>query len=159
MYIIQAIALWQIHFEVRFVMRNSNNGLTVTLAAAILLALYATASAADPKIGDAKSTKNHVEGTVNGQTQPIATGAGVYPNETVRTGTAAVADLVFLDATNLSVGPESEIRLDKFVYDPNGSAGAVVIEATKGAFRFVTGKQDKRVYQIKTPYGTLGIRG
>ena len=51
------------------------------------------------------------------------------------------------------------MKLDKFVYDPSGSSGAVVIEATKGAFRFVTGSQDKRVYQIKTPFGTLGIRG
>jgi hypothetical protein len=132
---------------------------SAALAAAMLLACAATASAADPKIGGAKSTKNEVHGTVNGQVQPIATGTDVYSNETVHTGTSSIADLVFLDASNMTVGPESEVRLDKFVYDPNGSAGTVVIEATKGAFRFVTGKQNDRVYQIKTPYGTLGVRG
>ena len=83
----------------------------------------------------------------------------MYSSETVRTGKAGITNLVFLDNTNLSVGPTSEVKLDKFVYDPSGSSGAVVIEATKGAFRFVTGSQDKRVYQIKTPFGTLGIRG
>ena len=70
-----------------------------------------------------------------------------------------MADLVFLDSTNLTVGPISEVLLDKFVYDPNGSSGVVVVQATKGAFRFVTGSQDKRAYQIQTPFGNLGVRG
>jgi hypothetical protein len=132
---------------------------TGALAAAALLVLCATAIAQDSQIGSAKSTRNHVEGVVGGQSKQLSTGGAVFPDETVRTGTNAVADLVFIDNTNLSVGPTSEVRLDKFVYDPSGSNGAVVIQATRGAFRFVTGSQDKRVYQIKTPFGTLGIRG
>lgn len=133
---------------------------TSACALAALIAVQATASfAADPKIGTATATKNKVEGVVGGTTRPLARGSEVFANETVRTAESSVADLKFLDDSNLSVGPMSEIRLDKFVYDPKGSSGAVVIEATKGAFRFVTGSQDKKVYQIKTPYGTLGIRG
>jgi len=126
---------------------------------AMLFALQATASAEEPAIGTAKATKNKVEGVINGKNEPLSTGSGVFTNETVRTGEASVADLVFLDNTNLSVGPTSEVKLDKFVYDPTGSSGTVVIQATKGAFRFVAGSQDKRIYQIKTPFGTLGIRG
>lgn len=129
------------------------------LAAAALLAVSTAASAQDAKIGSAKSTRNQVEGVVSGQSKTLSTGGAVFPDETVRTGQNAVADLVFLDNSALSVGPTSEVKLDKFVYDPSGSNGAVVIQATKGAFRFVTGSQDKRVYQIKTPFGTLGIRG
>jgi hypothetical protein len=132
---------------------------TGALAAAALLALCTTAIAQDGKIGNAKSTRNQVEGVVGGKADTLSTGGNVFENETVRTGQSAVADLVFLDNTNLTVGPTSEVRLDKFVYDPTGSNGAVVIQATRGAFRFVTGSQDKRVYQIKTPFGTLGIRG
>src|SRR5262249_11612221 len=56
-------------------------------------------------------------------------------------------------------GPTSEVVLDEFVYDPTGSSGRVVMQATRGAFRFVTGKQDHRAYALKTPYGTLGVRG
>ncbi len=132
---------------------------TPVCALAILFALQVAASAEEPKIGNATATKNKVEGSINGRNQPISKGTEVFTNETVRTGDASVADLVFLDNTNLSVGPTSEIKLDKFVYDPTGSSGAVVIQATKGAFRFVAGSQDKRVYEIKTPFGTLGIRG
>jgi len=132
---------------------------TPVCALAILFALQVAASAEEPKIGNATATKNKVEGVISGRNQPISKGTEVFTNETVRTGDASVADLVFLDNTNLSVGPTSEIKLDKFVYDPTGSSGAVVIQATKGAFRFVAGSQDKRVYEIKTPFGTLGIRG
>lgn len=132
---------------------------TAGLVVVMLFALSATVSAQETRIGGAQSTRNKVEGTVNGKTGDIVTGTSVYSNEVVSTGDAGVANLVFLDNSNLSVGPTSEVRLDKFVYDPSGSTGSVVIEATKGAFRFVAGSQDKRAYQIKTPFGTLGIRG
>src|SRR5262249_13537728 len=63
------------------------------------------------------------------------------------------------DKTNLHVGPSSTVRLDKFVYDPNKGTGSVVIDATRGAFRFSTGAQNKGDYKVKTPYGVLGVRG
>lgn len=125
----------------------------------ILFLAQGVALAQDPKIGSAKSTKNKVEGVVGGKTKNFSTGSEVFSDETVRTGDAAVADLVFLDNTNLAVGPISEVRLDKFVYDPQGSSGQVVLQATKGAFQFVTGSQDKRAYQVRTPFGSLGVRG
>ena len=133
---------------------------TTACALAAFVAVQSSASfAQDPQIGAATATKNKVEGTIGSTTQNISKGTNVFSNEVVRTGDASVADLQFIDETTMSIGPISEIRLDKFVYDPNGTSGAVVIEATKGAFRFATGKQDQKVYQIKTPYGTLGIRG
>jgi len=47
----------------------------------------------------------------------------------------------------------------EFVYDPNKSKGSVVVNATRGSYRFVTGVQDSKSYEIKTPYATLGVRG
>jgi hypothetical protein len=89
----------------------------------------------------------------------LATGNELHANETVRTGDAGKADLVFVDRTNLTVGPTSEVVLDKFVYDPVGNKGKVVLQATRGGFRFVTGTQDHSAYQLNTPYGSLGVRG
>lgn len=126
---------------------------------AMVFAFQAQALAQDPKIGSAEQAQNKVEGIIGGQSQPVSKGTALYSNETVRTGENGVADLVFLDSTNLTVGPISEVLLDKFVYDPNGSSGVVVLQATKGAFRFVTGSQDKRAYQVQTPFGSLGVRG
>jgi len=123
------------------------------------LALQATAINAQEAIGKATSVRPQAEGTHSGGTRTLSGGAEVYSKETVRTGDTGQADLRFLDNSNLNVGPKSNVRLDKFVYDPNKSAGAVAIQATRGSFRFVTGSQNGGSYQIKTPYGTLGVRG
>jgi len=89
----------------------------------------------------------------------LSSGSSVYSKETVRTGDSGQADLQFHDSSNLTVGPKSSVRLDKFVYDTNKSASTVAIQATRGSFRFVTGSQGKGNVQVKTPYGTLGVRG
>ena len=113
----------------------------------------------DPN-GVASSTRpNAEEASTGANSEVLSAGSEVYANETVRTGNLGRADLVLLDNTNFSVGPASEVRLDKFVYDPTGSSGKVVLQATRGAFRFVTGSQDHRAYQVGTPWGTLGVRG
>ena len=124
-----------------------------------LFALQSTASSAQDAIGKATSVRPQAEGS-HGGTRTLSGGSDVYSKETVRTGDTGQADLQFRDQSNLSVGPKSSVRLDKFVYDSNKSAGDVAIQATRGSFRFVTGSQGgKGNYQIKTPYGTLGVRG
>ena len=111
------------------------------------------------QIGVAASIKPNADRVVGAKAETLAPGSELHANETVRTGNLGQADLVFIDKTNLTVGPASEVRLDKFVYDPTGSSGQVVMQMSRGAFRFVTGTQEHRVYKVTTPYGTLGVRG
>jgi len=121
-----------------------------------VLALQSTPSNAQTRIGTANSVKPEASGSVGGT---LSAGSGVHASETVRTGSAGQAGLRFLDNSDLTVGPGSNVRLDKFVYDPNKGSGTVAIEAARGAFRFSTGPQNKGEVKIKTPSGTLGIRG
>ncbi|MGA6935869.1 MAG: FecR domain-containing protein [Pseudolabrys sp.] len=132
-----------------------NRSWIYVLPLTVLFALLATTSQAQEAIGKATSVRPQAEGSHAG---PLSGGSNVYSKETVRTGDSGQADLQFHDRSNLTVGPKSSVRLDKFVYDPNKSGGAVAIQATRGTFRFVTGSQGGS-YQIKSPYGTLGIRG
>jgi Uncharacterized protein conserved in bacteria len=108
------------------------------LPLAVLFALQATAPNAQEAVGKATSVRPQAEGSHAG---PLSGGSNVYSKETVRTGDAGQADLKFHDSSNLTVGPKSSVRLDKFVYDPNKSASTVAIQATRGSFRFVTGSQ------------------
>jgi hypothetical protein len=124
-----------------------------------LLAMHSAASWAETRIGVAASTKPNADGIVGAGSQSLSAGSEVFANETVRTGNLGQADLVFLDQTNLTVGPTSEVLLDKFVYDPTGPKGKVVLQLARGSFRFVTGTQDHRAYSVNTPYGSLGVRG
>jgi hypothetical protein len=126
------------------------------LALAVLFALQSTASNAQTRIGSATSVQPEASGSVGGT---LAVGSGVHSNETVKTGSSGKAGLQFHDQSNLSVGPSSQVRLDKFVYDPNKGTGSTAIEVTRGTFRFSTGAQGKGEVKVKTPYGTLGTRG
>src|SRR5262249_13477678 len=103
-----------------------------------LFALQPTVSKAQEAIGKATSVSPQAEGSHAGT---LSGGSNVYSKETVRTGDTGNADLRFHDSSNLSVGPKSSVRLDKFVYDANKSKGTVAIQATRGTFRFVTGSQ------------------
>jgi hypothetical protein len=123
---------------------------------ALLLAVTPSVTNAQTRIGTANSVQPEASGSVGGT---LSAGSGVHANETVKTGSSGKAGLQFHDQSNLSVGPSSQVRLDKFVYDPNKGTGSTVIEATRGTFRFTTGSQNKGEVKIKTPYGTLGTRG
>src|SRR5215467_15153928 len=92
----------------------------------VLLAMQATPCLAATQIGVAASIKPNADRIVGSKSETLSTGSELYANETVRTGNLGRADLVFVDKTNLTVGPGSEVRLDKFVYDPTGSSGQVV---------------------------------
>lgn len=115
--------------------------------------------AAETKIGVASKVNNSVVGVVHGAPVPLSDGSEVFGDQTVRTGNASAAHLIFLDQTNFQLGPNSEAVLDKFVYDRDNATGEVVIKVSKGIFRFVTGSLTPSSYQIKTPIATLGVRG
>jgi len=138
---------------------NRSHRWTPALLCMVMLAMTSVASRAETRIGVASSIKPNADGLVGAGSQSLSAGSEVFANETVRTGNLGQADLVFLDKTNLTVGPTSEVLLDKFVYDPSGPKGKVVLQLTRGAFRFVTGTQDHSAYAVNTPHGSLGVRG
>ena len=131
-------------------MRNRLYAFALALAA--LVAIEPGHARAQTRIGQAATVKPDA----HADARLLSSGADIHANETVRTGSSGVADLRFQDNTKLAVGPSSTVKLNKFVYDPNKGTGSIAIEASRGAFRFVTGSGGGT---MKTPYGTLGVRG
>ena len=134
-----------------------------TIGSAIILALGLTAvpAAADVQIGSAAQVVNSVTGTLAStrQEQVLRAGIDVFQNETINTASASASRVVFQDKTQLSIGPGSQVVLDRFVFDPNPSASAVAVSITKGVARFSTGLLPKPDYQVTTPACTIGVRG
>jgi hypothetical protein len=87
------------------------------------------------------------------------TGSPVHQSETVSAGTDSSAQLLFRDKTSLTLGPNSRVTIDKFVYDPGGGRGAAAVKLLKGALRFVSGSQTPEQYTINTPLASMGVRG
>lgn len=133
--------------------------LLLSLALAGTLAPGATAASAETKIGVAGAVKDDVTGTVNRVSQPLGTGHNIFLDETVSTGRTGTAQLLFLDETTLSIGPQSDVKLDRFVYDASNQSGSVVFQTSKGVLRFISGSQKPGTYQLRTPVATIGFRG
>lgn len=135
------------------------------LAALLLLAPSAAsaAAAAPVNIGVASAVRGAVRATAPGAAgRVVETGKPMYSRDKVTTGPEGKLQILLLDETSFTVGANSELELDEFVFDPATNAGKVSAKIAKGAFRFVTGKvarRDPASMQVATPVGTIGIRG
>jgi hypothetical protein len=130
----------------------------VWLAIAVLAGANGAALAQE-HIGATVLAKNEVTRELSGASAPLTAGEDVFRNEVVKTGADSTAKLVFLDSTNLGVGPVSRVTLDQFVYVGNTSGGKMAVNLARGVFRFTTGKLDKSAYIISTPSAAIGVRG
>ena len=110
-------------------------------------------------IGVTAAVTNKVTGTLEGDARTLDIGSGIFQDETIDTWKESTTQLMFLDETTITMGPESSMLLDKFVFDPDSNTGEFVLSTTKGAFRFITGSVDPSSYTIETPIATMGVRG
>lgn len=101
--------------------------------------------------------------TVNASTTVSASGrvlqksSPVFLNDVVRTNATGLGQFIFDDGTKLAVGPSASLTVDKSIYKGKRSLQQTSIQATKGAFRYISGAFSGR--KVATPYGTIGIRG
>ncbi|MBR1120483.1 FecR domain-containing protein [Bradyrhizobium lablabi] len=117
------------------------------------------AAQAPARVGEAAVVQNEVVRVSGSGGSQINVGDAVLRNETVRTGANSATRLVMIDSTNLSLGANSSITLDRTVFNDERSYRDVAIRLTTGAFRFVTGHSDKNAYKITTGLATIGVRG
>lgn len=127
--------------------------------AALGLTLASSGAIAQQAIGSTTSAQNQVTRELSGAAAPLTVGDSVFRNEVVRTGANSLAKLVFLNSTNLAVGPTSRVVLDRFVYEGDPGTEKVAVGLAKGLFRFTTGTLDKKAYTITTPTAAIGVRG
>ncbi len=137
------------------------------LIAAVSLALAGPAfgqAAALTRIGAAGAVKGVVNAQAPGAAagRVIESGKTLFMNDHVTTNAAGRLQVLLLDETVFTLGPNSDMVLDEFVYDPSNDEGKVAARVTKGVFRFVTGKvarRDPAKMSVKLAAGTIGIRG
>jgi hypothetical protein len=98
----------------------------------------------------------------NSKERVLYVGVDMQANERVRTSKTGRVQLLFGDGSAMTIGPNSDLVIDAFVYDPKRpeKIGKLAFSVAKGVFRFVGGRISKRsTVTIKTPSATLGIRG
>jgi hypothetical protein len=95
-----------------------------------------------------------------GSDRTLVVGADIVVRETVRTSAAGSSHILFPDQSSLNIGPNSELVIDEYVYDPNANTGKMSATAFRGVLRYVGGQiSHKTGIAITTPSGYIGIRG
>ena len=138
---------------------KSRNCTLFLLSLSSIVVLTASPLSAQTRVGEAAVVKNEVLRVAGPATTQINVGDALLRDEVVRTGLDSATRLVMADSTNLSLGPNASLKLDRTVFDDDHHYRDVAIRVTSGAVRFVTGNSEKAAYKITTPLATIGVRG
>src|SRR6195952_1462308 len=112
-----------------------------TGAALLLVSALGIAPAAAQQVGTAAAVNPASIAKAPGSgLRTLTIGASVVHNERIQTTGSGSVQLLFLDKTSMSIGPNSDVTIDEYVFDPNANTGKMAVTVGKGLMRFVGGQ-------------------
>lgn len=132
------------------------------LALAAALGISPGTLLAETSVGSAAAVNTAAFGAAPGAVRKAKLiGDNVVFNERIDTTDTGLVQVLLMDGSTFTVGPNSDLVIDEFVYNPEDGSGKLVASFSKGVARFVGGKlsKNKGGVSVKTPVGTIGIRG
>lgn len=135
--------------------------ITVLCAALVVLLLGASEGAA-PSVGLVKVAEGTAQVQRGDQTLPARAGLALQEGDVLRTGADGRIGVVLRDDTRVSLGPQTEIRIDRFLFAPAQGQLALVLKMARGAAAYVSGKIAKLspdAVRVETPVAIVGVRG
>jgi hypothetical protein len=133
--------------------------------AVFILAVSSGAFAQDAlSIGKVTRLQGSATQQLGSSQQVLQAGSYIHADALIQTGPKSRVEIVFIDASQLTLGEDARMRMDALVYSPNDDSGSgqQVLEVLSGTFRFLTGaigRQTPEKVRIITPVATIGIRG
>lgn len=92
----------------------------------------------------------------------VSSAEPIFLGDAIASGSLSGMQIILMDGSVFTIGPESALEIDAFVYNPAQRVGRLAASMTKGVMRFVTGKiaaGEPKNMTIRIPVGTIGIRG
>lgn len=133
------------------------------IAAALVLGAAAPVSAQQAGVSAAvRGQVSLARASQNIVGQQVKSGDPIFLGDAITSGKDSGLQIMLLDETIFSIGPNSEISIDEFVYDPTTGAGKLTASVAKGIFRFITGRiarKNPKDMTVRLPTATIGIRG
>ena len=115
---------------------NQNKARLLAGVAVLALCTYGTSPAISAtKVGVAAAVNLDAKSTRSGATKIISLGQNVIHNEKISTDAEGLVQILLVDGTTFTVGPNSQLTIDEFVYDPGntGSMNISVLAARRAA--------------------------
>jgi hypothetical protein len=136
----------------------------VARIALILIVFYVTPADAQSlaAAGLVKVTSGSAVVVRDGVERPALIGFPVFASDHLKTGADGRLGLTLKDDTRLSLGPNSELRLDQFEFAPADGRFGLVIKFVRGVAAYVSGRIAKLSpdsVRLETPAAIVGVRG
>ena len=93
---------------------------------------------------------------------PAQIGQDVYTADALRTGADGRIGVTLKDDTRFSLGPGSEVRLERFNFATADGALGLALRIVRGAAAYVSGRIAKLApdsIRLETPAAIVGVRG
>ena len=103
-----------------------------------------------------------ISGTVKTETRQLKAGDKIYLNETIVAGSGSGTQILLLDQSTFTIGEDSEVVMDTFIFDPATNDGKIVASVKQGSLKVISGlisKKNPDSLTVEVPEGTLGSRG
>lgn len=113
-------------------------------------------------IGTVKNTDGVVDILRGSERLQAHVGLALHAQDIVKTGAGSTMGLTLKDNTVLSVGANSQLHLDKFMFDPQSQKGEIKATLKRGSLASISGtiaKASPEAVEFRTPSMTLGVRG
>ncbi|MGH7805068.1 MAG: FecR family protein [Candidatus Binatia bacterium] len=126
------------------------------------LILVATVAVAAEPAGRVKNVAGKTILKSGTTSAPAKVGDAVAMGDVVETGADGSVGITFRDASRVSVGPNSKMVIDEFVFSPKTEDYGLTTRLQEGTLFYVSGLIAKLAPQntsVATPDGTIGIRG
>ena len=137
-------------------------GTVTALCATMVIVLLGAAEGAAPSVGLVKLAEGTAVVQRGDQTLPAHPGLTLLEGDVLRTGADGRLSVVLRDDTRVSLGPETEIRIDRFLFAPAQGQLALVLKMVRGVAAYVSGKIAKLApdaVRVETPVAIVGVRG
>jgi len=93
---------------------------------------------------------------------PAQAGQMVFEADSLKTGADGRLGITLKDDTRLSLGPGSEVRVDRFVFAPADGRMGLVLKVVRGVMAYVSGRIAKLSpdsIRLEAPAAVVGVRG
>lgn len=132
--------------------------------ALVLFAVAASAAAQQPQTvaGRIKVASGSAVIVRAGAVLPAQAGQLVFEADALRTGADGRLGITLKDDTRVSLGPSSEMRVDRFLYAPAEGRLGLVLNVVRGVMAYVSGRIAKLspdAIRLETPAAIVGVRG
>ena len=133
--------------------------LRLLAATAALVIVSGPAVPITAPVGKVLSAAQTVRASGNAGARVLTKNAEIFFLDRISTNATGIGEFEFSDGTKLAVGPSASLVVDQFVFKNKSSFEKLSLSAAKGTFRWISGRSPSSAYQIRTPLGTMGIRG